>query len=491
MSININELSDKEKYFLLQISYIDLRPESLERMDRSIETMLRDALRIDRITIENKNKIKDLLVEFGELSEKNPSLKNLQIIDYENHNVQGNVTHSTKTGFVAYALEDENGNVGFLYRGSETESGVHWTKSLNDWTDNVKSGATGSSAQVKQANEFFERNARNDDVTYSIYGHSKGNNLASEVFVNNLDKDIYSYSVNGQPIYWYDLTNEQKEALRGDRYTFIVHQGDIVSGIGYVDYVDKVIDLEDPFQMNDGGVSLFYPHGFEGAEFDENGNFIAWRKPDIIGRQMVNTVAVAGNILKRVTYDYWSNRFQDPLGIAVMTGIGKDLYHYTIDTINVLWKYTSEKFHEGVQYVKEQFHLAITKLKDWGKEKIDQLKHWFDSFAEGVSDFFKGIGDWFRSCKPAMVLTAIDVNLVELRQFASRLQVVMNKISRVDQNLSSLVQMVDIEQKLSVIWVDMKVGYDYDLKRCIDYLNQTAQRLEDCERTLVQKALAL
>jgi hypothetical protein len=54
--------------------------------------------------------------------------------------------------------------------------------------------------------------------------------VKTEVFVNHLDMDTNTYSVNGQPIYWFDLMEEQKAALRGERHQSIIHEGDFVSG---------------------------------------------------------------------------------------------------------------------------------------------------------------------------------------------------------------------------------------------------------------------
>lgn len=50
--------------------------------------------------------------------------------------------------------------------------------------------------------------------------------------------------------------------------------------------------------------------------------------------------------------------------------------------------------------------------------------------------------------------------------------------------------LVGFEEKLVIHWIDFNIGYDYDLKRCIDFLNQTADRFDQCERKIVQQAHA-
>lgn len=58
-----------------------------------------------------------------------------------------------------------------------------------------------------------------------MLGHSKGGNLATYVYVNNLEDKVGAYVLNGAPIYWYSLTKEQKKHYSRDRYMFVVYEG--------------------------------------------------------------------------------------------------------------------------------------------------------------------------------------------------------------------------------------------------------------------------
>ena len=62
--------------------------------------------------------------------------------------------------------------------------------------------------------------------------------------------------MNGQPINWWGLTSEEKNALKSDRFTFNVIDGDFVSWLGFsMPYIDKYIKFNE--NANKG---LLEPH---------------------------------------------------------------------------------------------------------------------------------------------------------------------------------------------------------------------------------------
>ncbi|MFC6551975.1 hypothetical protein [Cohnella cellulosilytica] len=481
MTIQRDDLTDEEKYFLLELSYIDLNSSTDYSKKRSIEQTLlvaRDA----RSQGPERDDIQQLINKFDELTRKRDALKDIRIIGYENHNKHGDVTHHTQSGFVGYALEDASGNRGFLFRGSETDS-------LVDWTDNVDSGIKGTSTQIRQANDFFEKYAIDgsghplENISYSLYGHSKGNNLASDVFVNHLELDIDAYSVNGQPIYWFDLTEKQKSALRGDRYQFIVHEGDFVSGLGYVDYIDTVVNLEERFDERIGSSRwnvFFDPHRLTKVGFNDSGDFVSTQKPDILRRQFVN----AGVTTLIMAIRNVPKLFSGEADLSMWKELGKTGYYLVIDSLKVLWKAIWNS--EPVEEIKAFLRNALSDMKTWFNDHWNRFSEWFDSFANSVKSFFSGI---FGGGSAPSLPTVMVVDTGVLRRIAGRLQTVQARIDSVDRRLDRLAALADLEDKLSYYWVGLKVGYDYELKRCVDYLNQSADRLDDCERVILQRAI--
>jgi hypothetical protein len=90
---------------------------------------------------------------------------------------------------------------------------------------------------------------------------------------------------------------------------------------------------------------------------------------------------------------------------------------------------------------------------------------------------------------------ALQVNLAHIEVLAHRLSYIHNKVMRLDNELNYLrdsLEWYEIIDSLRVSGVDfLFVGYDYDLKKCIDYMNFTISKLTACENRLYQNARAL
>ncbi len=390
MSININDLTHEEKYFLLDLSYIDLdHLIDYEVRNVSIEKALENALLVRRITPKQTEQINELIDRYAALREKGTQLEQVNIIGYQNHNPVGNTTHDTKSGFVGYVLEDPNGNRGFLFRGSEL--GLD-QKPMVDMGDNLGSAFTGTSVQLTQALKFFD-DYKVEGKTNSLYGHSKGNNLQTKVFLENLDLDIYAYGVNGQPIYYYDLTNEQKAALKGDRYTFIIHELDIVNMLGYVDYIDIVVKIKDYKKL----INPFYPHSTGSVEFDETGDFVSTKDPNVLGRQGINIAVTTVKSIEELTIGRFRNFSEDPFGIKALQNVGKNLYNLSIDTVHVILTFVYEKASSMVSYVKDKLVEYAEKLGKWTTEKIESFKGWLNKLVDDATTFFEKVKEVARN----------------------------------------------------------------------------------------------
>ncbi|MCS0542889.1 DUF2974 domain-containing protein, partial [Aeromonas veronii] len=156
-----------------------------------------------------------------------------------------------------------------------------------DWVSNVEAGIGVTIQQQREANDFYETNIKGLDGQQYVFGHSKGGNLAEYVLVHNLeDEKLTSYVVNGAPLYYWTLTKEQRDALK-DRNTFIVHEGDVVSSLGYAPYVDKtvVVNTEDSDPL--------YAHGLESVDFTPQGDFKNASDGASLVRDIGNPIAAA------------------------------------------------------------------------------------------------------------------------------------------------------------------------------------------------------
>lgn len=458
MSVQVNDLNDEEKYFLLKYSYLNL---TLENFSPRSPMSLLDTLERAKGRAESVDKLEysELITEYQALVKQNPSLANIRVIGYENHNPQGTVTDDDKTGFVGYALQDEHGNRGFLFRGSESDT-------LVDWTDNAESTLMGTSTQVEQAKQFFETYSKDavEGASFSLYGHSKGNNLVSEVFVDHLDKEVYAYGVNGQPIFWYDLTEEQKAALRGERYTFIVHEGDFVSSLGQVDYMDTIVKLKDM------STDFFYPHSLDSVLFDATGHFEAARKPNF-GDKLLETNLVTDTL------------FGIPF---LLRSVAIKRYAYVIiDAVKLTVQYVWNSAAEAARKVADLCVELMAKLDHWTKDKLKHLATFFDDLIAKGSHLLHVIGKLFGG-GGTLVEPIISVETSRLGVHVNRLTSIRRQVASINDRIEALYWRMSILDMGHLLKADYLTNSTWKIGQCVDYLNTSATRLNDTEQRIVR-----
>jgi hypothetical protein len=155
----------------------------------------------------------------------------------------------------------------------------------------------------------------------------------------------------------------------------------------------------------------------------------------------------------------------------------------TSELIKVAYDVTVNAIHEVFDQIQKMGMAIADKFNDFKQMVYKEVHNFFNRISRAIKDAWG-------SREKAMQPETIHVNIADLKSLASRLQQVQNKLVHVDRRLDRLTDLVDFEEKINVIWIDYKVGYSQDLKRCIDYLNNAAEELELCERKIMQKALA-
>lgn len=478
----MNDLTDRERYFLLKFSYIDISKSAIENpaLPRTISETWKYALEVNKNDKKATATITALQNEYTDILKTSESLRDVKIIGYDNLNATRKTSGEVSTGFVGYALQDSNGNRGFLYRGSEFEDTDNFLAGLKDWTDNLISGTTGDSRQIEQANAFFDKYAMDDqgnplsDKTFSIYGHSKGNNLGAEVFLNNLDKDIYAYSVNGQPVFWYDLSDQQKEALRGDRYEFVVHEGDFVSEIGHVDYLDKVV------KTKPGTDSFMGPHSPGSVEFDASGMLVNARKPTAADQWLqADLVTAAGIMLPNNLLT----------GIATILGmVAVKRYAYVvIDSVKLTIATVKEGLMDLAATVKESCTAFLAKVNQWSRSQIDSMSHWFDGVIAKAAGWFAAgrqtADRWFGITED----DSLSVDLMRLNHYAERLSSLSRQVADINDVIDSLYRRISLLDLGHLLTADCLTGTG-QLDRCAEYMNSSRERLQSMESRISQQA---
>ncbi len=264
---------DIEILILMQLSYLDI--DFIEGSD--IGTTL------FRSSINNQGKIQPIIDYINRL-EDNASLFDLTIKKYLNENPpHGN-------GFVGYVLENKkNKDIIFLFRGSENIGQLD--HSQIDMVDNVVSAVTGDSNQIESAKQFFLENM---GQTNYLLGHSKGGNLAAEVFISYDNQIKKVITINGQPVNRTNITSYQKALLNSNQHECIVASGDIVSWLGVKSWQQKKRFVK----VDTEGASMFSPHDLLNIVIDQDGDFVDEKWPYIAN--------IIDLILNEVSFD----RFQ-------------------------------------------------------------------------------------------------------------------------------------------------------------------------------------
>ncbi|PKM43556.1 MAG: hypothetical protein CVV01_05825, partial [Firmicutes bacterium HGW-Firmicutes-6] len=159
----------------------------------------------------------------------------------------------------------------------------------------------------------------------NILGHSKGGNLATYVYINRLDENTNAYCVNAQPYCWYTMTETQKEALKTDRFEYIVHANDPTRKASYVSYISRTAPL------NRYAAQRFIDiHGFAEVNFDEFGNLEGARVIRETASQLRSRIFNDYAAEKRLTHDECMARFQEKLN--EITSLPR-LFSTTLDEI--------------------------------------------------------------------------------------------------------------------------------------------------------------
>lgn len=179
------------------------------------------------------------------------------------------IVSDKETGFQAIALEDQEGNVYFSFRGSDGD----FSRGMqHDWMDaNLKEFFLGDDGiQQQQAVEFFDRN-KSETGQNAVFGHSLGGNLTSHVFAQRESEISQAFCYNANPISQRYLdTPAKQQAFQSERFTFAITEKDPVSGFkGHESYENRTVYI----QNKQEDANPLYSHLAASASFNQDGSF--------------------------------------------------------------------------------------------------------------------------------------------------------------------------------------------------------------------------
>ncbi|THE12422.1 DUF2974 domain-containing protein [Bacillus timonensis] len=463
--MSLTNLNDEEKNILLMLSYLDLPPDA-DVEGKSMEQIWNIANKIPN----NGGKVRyEKLEEFFNTKYDSSALSDVHLKQYQNFNPNdgNNSSGRSSSGFVGYAWGDSQDNASAVFRGSEDmKDQAHFD---TDWISNFEAGVGIEIQQQREANEFYQQFVKGVNGEILLLGHSKGGNLATYVYVNNLEDKVGAYVLNGAPIYWYSLTKEQKEALLGDRYMFVVYEGDVVSQAGYAPYVDKIVKIDkDALEYLGEMKDPFYPHYETSVEFNDKGEFKHFEEGSSLVRDVSSTIMLKLSKLIEV--------------VKATYPVAKAIADATIRVIHSIKSGIEAAAHfikeQVIKYAKKAMQVAIGTVKAIGD--------YFDNLIKDVTSFFvnviKKLGGYFP------VEPYLKVNIDRLYYYAQRLEAIKRRVSVLNDKIDSLYWEVDLLDIRHVLSADILTSFSYRLNQNINYLNAAARLLDSNETKLVGKA---
>lgn len=425
---NLNQLTDQENHILTQLSYYSESFEPGQTIKEWFDKIVNDDT-YDKNTI---NKIKELKKDLDSL---HSNVYDLEITDSENNE---------KTGFGAIAFKDSAGNVGMSFRGTD---GI---TDIQDMSDNLATFLMGTSYQSIEAQRFFDKNKDPNGNNY-LYGHSKGGEMATSIFVDNIDDIKACHVLNAQPINPYQLTPKQIKALNSKKYDPVITEYDYVWFLGGCVYLSRIRVMK----CIDGD-----SHGYNGKRYD-NGSII---NSDCAAPFIVFG-AGAGIVLLTFQYLGCYEKLYE-IGVVMIMAIWNDSIEEVIDFLDNLVTQLVEKIkmtYEEINILLEKFEALIVTV-------IDYVNHAFNSGARYAQEH-----------------PYINVNTNTLLSYSVRLNKVNKRLMVLDERISGLYFKTGFFDLLNLIQSDLKIGYSTKLNANQNYLKYVADLFDQVDLDIIKK----
>lgn len=425
---NLGQLTDQENHILTQLSYYS---ESF-KPGQTIEDWFEKIINNDTYDKDTIKKIKELKEDLDSI---NSNVYNLVITDTENNE---------KTGFGAIAFKDSAGNVGMSFRGTD---GI---TNLQDMSDNLATFLIGTSYQSIEAQRFFDKNKDAKGNNY-LYGHSKGGEMATSIFVDNINEIKVCHVLNAQPINPYQLSGEQIIALNSKKYDPVITEYDYVWFLGGCVYLPRIRVIEHV----DGD-----PHSYNGKRY-KNGNIIESNcsAPFIV--------------------------FGAGVGLALLTfqqlGFYEQFYEIGVAIILAIWD-------ESIEEVYEFLDSLVTHLAEKIKMTYDEitiLLEKFEALITTVMDYIKlSLNPGARYAKEHPY---INVNTNTLLSYSVRLDKVNKRLIVLDDRIKGLYSKTGFFDLFDLIQSDIKIGYSLGLNANQNYLKYVAEQFDQVDLDIIKK----
>lgn len=494
-------IKDNQMNLLSQLAYVDL-PDRVNDKDLKganytvsdmVDYYLKNELMLNELSgrcAMDQEEWRDTLLRI----KNDPELCKLKISGYENQNQPG------RSGLVAFCLETENREAIIAYRGSETRVGL----STKDWEDNFQTGFTDSTDQQKAALVFLDAMKKKYNYAgFETTGHSKGGNNAQYVAIMSDDvKRCVSFDA---PCFCNDfLINKLPEILKG-KDKIVAYEGklDITSSLLFsIAGKTIIIDTEEQAEF-------LYNHK-PNLFLDENGDFYKETDKSVICTAVrtyttrVSTLLPdwAGLYLVDSVFNMLDGKFslKEVGGLTIGILALPFLVKNALVELSFLGGYHAGKV--AIEYVAkklEEFQNAMSRIAN---EILDELKNVYKNIVQlkdmvfsSVTAFFgelrKGIEIFYTNCFGFVNEPYLHVNVSRLMYYANRLDAIGRQVSDINRRIENLYYHTDLLDLINLFKADLLTEYNSKLNKCIRYLYNSIDMLENTENRLVRQANSL
>lgn len=387
MSTNLDELGSNYQRELTQLSYLDITDEgqaAINDPNRSITVSeLRQYLsEPDHVSYANFGGTTEISQKMSEFVTGQQMTTDADILDKLETYGMGDlkvvaIRDDHETGLQAMCFEDEYGNRGFSFRGTD----FNWEKGsfggdviqgdIGEWL-------TSDSPAAREAVEFFKEN-KNDNGQNHLYGHSLGGNMVSHVFAENHEDVEMAFTFAGLGINTKTLSQEQIDAFNSEKFNCWIPEGDVIGLLkDFNDYSDRVFfcDVNEEYSQN--------PISSHIAQSSDTGT----------------------EDLKQISREEAEQLMDKMAGVyAFCTGA-----HSLVDEFKdrakeagqSIKEYAGERMHELKEMNYGAFASALlNSAKEWAGKAFDMAREQIGKDMthepKGIIDSIKGVGDYVKS----------------------------------------------------------------------------------------------
>lgn len=334
------------------------------------------------------------------------------------------------TGFSAIAIKDSQNEVTVACRGTEGFSILSSDASRRDAEADLELAFMLSTSQQEQMAKFMNDLDNENYDGYYFTGHSLGGNLANFGAITFRPlakvKGVVTFNAPGYNESFINLHAAEIAEIYKKLKNY-QNEYDYVSSTMIVPGDQIIVDSS----KNGGFLGLGH------LNFDDHS---------------LNTMSISGAGFSR----------KKPQIKAVQT----IFFHYIIEFIRNM------PIVKKAALIVHIFEITIC----FGRFAADKLKDVIAWASE--TDFSSQGAGWS---------PIIEINTATMRSYAERLTTVNKRIVDLDRRLNALYKKVGLRDLWSLLQADLMTGYNWKIKNCAQYLNETANDFDNTEREVINQ----